>query len=302
VPYLLDNKLVVAVASRALFDFETENKVFESEGADAYQALQEQLLEKPAAEGVAFQLVRKLLRFNTPEIQPVEVVVLSRNDPFTGIRVFESAKHHGLEISRGVFTQGRPPFAYLSPLKAKLFLSANVSDVQNALERLCPAARVFSRPPGADDEHPDELRIAFDGDAVLFSDEAEKVYQEAGLPGFHDHEKSKVNEPLPAGPFKPFLDALHALQQISENKSTMRIRTALVTARNAPAHRRALNTLKSWNVSVDEAMFLGGIEKGPILKVFQPDFFFDDQPIHLESALNSGPTGHVDSGIANRKK
>lgn len=300
-PFSLDKKLVVAVTSRALFDFEAENKVFDSEGAAAYQKLQEGLIGKPATEGVAFPLVRKLLRFNSKDEQPVEVVVLSRNDPFTGIRVFESVDHHNLEISRGVFTQGRPPFAYLKPLKAKLFLSANTTDVQNALDSLCPAARVFSRPVGTDDTHPDELRIAFDGDAVLFSDEAEKIYQEKGLAGFQEHEISRADEPLPAGPFKPFLDALHALQVNSAGKGKMKIRTALVTARNAPAHRRALNTLKSWHVSVDEAMFLGGIEKGPFLEVFQPDFFFDDQPAHLKSAVNSGPTGHVDSGVANKR-
>jgi 5'-nucleotidase len=181
-----------------------------------------------------------------------------------------------------------------------LFLSANNEDVRLALEAGFPAARVYARAPNAGDPHPDEVRIAFDGDAVVFSDQAEKVYQAGGLQAFEEHEKSRATEPLPPGPLQPFLRALHKLQNNPPRDQRMRIRTALVTARSAPAHDRAIRTLMSWNIEVDEAMFLGGLDKGPFLQVFEPDFFFDDQMTHLTSAVQAGaPAGHVDSGVTN---
>lgn len=297
-PANLDNQLVVALSSRALFDFEDENAVFDDADPKPYQELQLSRLDQPAGQGVAFTLVKKLLGFNTPQQQKVEVVILSRNDPVTGLRVFRSAEHHNLPITRGVFLRGRSPYGYLQPLKADLFLSANEEDVRLALEAGFPAARVYKRPE-LDDSHPSEVRIAFDGDAVLFSDQAERIYQEGGLPAFEEHERTRAGEPLPPGPLQPFLRALHVLQKSSPPGSPMRIRTALVTARSAPAHDRAIRTLMSWDIEVDEAMFLGGLTKGPFLRVFEPDFYFDDQLTHVQSAALAGPSGHVDTGIAN---
>ncbi|MEF9965584.1 MAG: 5'-nucleotidase [Comamonas sp.] len=294
----LENKLVVAISSRALFNFEEENRVFEQDKDQAYAQLQLQRLETPAPPGVAFSLVRKLLAFNSSAVQKVEVVLLSRNDPVSGMRVFRSCKAHGLDsIQRGVFTQGRDPFRYLKPLGAHLFLSANATDVQQALQLGFPAARVLTESAQAQDSNPDEVRIAFDGDAVLFSDEAERVFQAQGLDAFQRHEIEHASLPLPDGPFKPLLAALHRLQQ--DTQSQMRIRTALVTARSAPAHERAIRTLMDWNIGVDETMFLGGLAKGEFLREFEPDFFFDDQTGHVNSAAAHVPAGHVSSGISN---
>jgi 5'-nucleotidase len=298
-PYSVEGKLVVAISSRALFDFEDENRVFERDGEPAYIALQYARLDVPAREGVAFPLVKKLLAFNTPGQSRVEVVVLSKNDPVSGLRVFRSAKVAGLNIERGVFTRGRSPYHYLEPLKANLFLSANETDVMGALEAKVPAARVYPESAQAASRHADEVRIAFDGDAVLFSDEAERIYQRDGLDAFTQHETARALQPLPPGPFKPLLEALHRLQ--SEKNSSVRIRTALVTARSAPAHERAVRTLMEWNIAVDEAMFLGGLDKGAFLKSFEPDFYFDDQHGHVDSARVYVAAGHVPFGVANRR-
>jgi len=293
----LQGKLVVAISSRALFDFEEENQVFEQANDRAYMELQLERLETPAKPGVAFSLVKKLLAFNDAQAQRVEVVILSRNDPVSGMRVFRSAQHYGLPIQRGSFTRGQPPWKYLKPLNANLFLSAHLSDVRAALEAGVPAAQVYPHSALATEAHPNEVRIAFDGDPVLFSDEAERVYQTHGLDAFQAHERDKAAQPLSDGPFKPLLEALHRLQQ--EGTPAMRIRTALVTARSAPAHERAIRTLMQWQVEVDEAMFLGGLPKGEFLREFEPDFFFDDQTGHVDSAARHVPAGHVASGVAN---
>jgi 5'-nucleotidase len=259
--------------------------------------LQLQRLEQPALPGVAFSLVKKLLAFNRPGDARVEVVILSRNDPVSGMRVFRSAQHYGLDIQRGSFTRGQPPWRYLKPLNANLFLSAHLSDVRAALDAGVPAAQVYPHSAHASGAHPNEVRIAFDGDAVLFSDEAERVFQTQGLNAFQQHEKDKAAQPLSDGPFKPLLVALHRLQ--TEGTPAIRIRTALVTARSAPAHERAIRTLMQWNIQVDEAMFLGGLAKGEFLREFEPDFFFDDQTGHIESASRHVPSGHVASGVQN---
>jgi 5'-nucleotidase len=297
VPANLDGQLVVAISSRALFDFEEENERFEAEDDRAYMALQEARLDLPAKPGVAFSLVNKLLAFNTAEHARVEIVVLSRNDPVSGMRVFRSAKHYGLGIQRGVFTRGESPWRYLRPLNAQLFLSANEADVRSALAAGVAAARVLPLSARASAEHPNELRIAFDGDAVLFSDEAERVFQSEGLSAFQSHESAHANVPLAAGPFKPVLEALQGLQR--QPSGGMRVRTALVTARSAPAHERAIRTLMDWRIEVDEAMFLGGLAKGEFLREFEPDFFFDDQAGHIASAAAHVPAGHVSSGVSN---
>ncbi|MGH8446324.1 MAG: 5'-nucleotidase [Solimonas sp.] len=298
----LDNKLVVALSSRALFDFEAENRVFDEQGDHAYERMQLERIDQPARPGVAFPLVKKLLAFNDDGEHRVEVVILSRNDPASGLRVFNSAKAEGLNLQRGVFTKGAPPYRYLKPLGAHLFLSANPDDVHGALESNFPAARVFSTSLVDAARHPNELRIAFDGDAVLFSDEAEQVFQASGLDAFQTHETVHAARPLPPGPFKPLLEALQRLQRAAGAKVPVRLRTALVTARSAPAHERAIRTLMQWGIEVDEAMFLGGLQKGPFLKEFEPDFFFDDQLTHCESAVVAGPTGHVSTGVVNLRR
>ena len=312
-PASLEGQLVVAISSRALFDFEEENKLFEAADDRAYMQLQLDRLDAPARPGVAFQLVRKLLAFNAPGAPRVEVVILSRNDPASGLRVFRSAQHYGLPIERGVFTRGRSPWQYLRPLGAHLFLSANDADVRSALAAGVPAARVLPHAARAGEAHPHEVRIAFDGDAVLFSDEAEQIFQRGGLDAFQRHEVERASRPLPAGPFKPLLLALHALRALEQastkpddappgegqGPSPMRLRTALVTARSAPAHERAIRTLMDWHIDVDEAMFLGGLPKGAFLREFEPDFFFDDQTGHVENAAPHVPAGHVAAGVRN---
>ena len=295
-PTNLDGQLVVAISSRALFDFEEENRVFEASDDRAYMQLQLQRVDAPARPGVAFSLVRKLLAFNR-DAPRVEVVILSRNDPVSGMRVFRSAQHFELPIQRGVFTRGQAPWRYLRPLAANLFLSVNEADVRSALQAGVPAARVYPHSARASDAHPGEVRIAFDGDAVLFSDEAEQVFQRDGLAAFQSHERDNSAMPLAPGPFKPLLQALHRLQLAQVDG--MRVRTALVTARSAPAHERAIRTLMDWRIEVDEAMFLGGLPKGDFLREFEPDLFFDDQTGHIESAAQHVPAGHVASGISN---
>jgi 5'-nucleotidase len=291
-------ELVVAISSRALFDFEEENEVFETADDRAYMRMQLERLERPAKPGVAYPLVKKLLAFNTGGVRRVDVVILSRNDPVSGLRVFRSVKGADLAIERGVFTRGRAPFGYLGPLNAHLFLSANAEDVRAALNAGFPAAVVYAHAT-REDSHPDEVRIAFDGDAVLFADEAERVYQAQGLDAFQAHEARHAAKPLPPGPFKPLLEALQRLQQIDKEVPTMRLRTALVTARSSPAHERAIRTLMDWNIQIDEAFFLGGLPKGNFLREFEPDFFFDDQTRHVESASEHVASGHVPHGIAN---
>jgi 5'-nucleotidase len=300
-PVSFEGRLVVAISSRALFDFEEENLVFESSDDSAYMQLQLQRLDVPAPTGVAFSLVRKLLEFNAanPSEPRVEVVILSRNDPVSGMRVFRSARHYGLPIERGVFTRGASPWRYLRPLRANLFLSTNIDDVRSALEAGVAAARVLPQARRASQAHPRELRIAFDGDAVLFSDEAERVFRRDGLDAFQRHESAQAGTPLAPGPFKPLLAALHVLQD--DRGDGMALRTALVTARSAPAHERAIRTLMDWKIDVDEAMFLGGLDKSEFLREFEPDFFFDDQTGHVERAANHVPSGHVAAGISNEK-
>ncbi|MEJ2794923.1 5'-nucleotidase [Iodobacter sp. LRB] len=299
-PASLDGQLVIAISSRALFDFEAENLIFDQADDQPYMALQLDKIDEPASPGMAYSLVKKLLAFNSPEQQRVEVVILSRNDPVSGLRVFKSCYTHGLPLLRGVFTRGRPAWSFLEPLQANLFLSADEADVRDALAADFAAARVYPK-SASTEQHPDEIRIAFDGDAVLFSDEAERVYQQDGLHAFQAHESAKVQQPLPPGPFKSFLQALHRLQK-DAGDSPMKIRTALVTARSAPAHERAIRTLMSWNIQIDEAYFLGGLEKGPFLKVFAPDLFFDDQTGHCDSAASVAPTAHVAAGISNTRQ
>ena len=293
----LENRLVVAISSRALFDLEESHRLFTEQGLEAYSRYQIEHEEDVLAPGVAFPLARKLLALNPAGgTKRVEVILLSHNSADTGLRIFNSIRHHGLDIALAAFTNGASTWRYVEPFSAHLFLSADTDDVVQALDAGYAAAAIVPS-PAAVLGHP-ELRIAFDGDAVLFSDEAERVYQEHGLAAFTASEQAQAREPLSGGPFKAFLAALQRLQaEYPPERSP--IRTALVTARSAPAHERVIRTLRAWNIRIDEALFLGGLPKGEFLKAFGADIFFDDQKGHVETAARHVPAGHVPHGVSN---
>ncbi len=291
-------KLVVAISSRALFDLEDSHEVFQQEGVEAYCRYQIEREDELLEPGVAFALVKKLLLLNedSRDGATVEVVLISRNSADTGLRVFNSIQHYGLGITRAAFSGGESPFRYVQPFNAHLFLSADPQDVRRALEAGFAAATIL---PSSVMVNPgDQLRIAFDGDAVLFADDAERVYQREGLDAFASSERAAAREPLPGGPFKNVLAALHRIQA-DYPADRVPIRTALFTARAAPAHERVVRTLRAWNIRIDEAVFLGGMDKGEFLRSFGADIFFDDQSGHCESARRFVPTGHVPHGAAN---
>ena len=292
-----DNVLVIAISSRALFDLEESHKVFVEQGLEAYSRYQIERENQPLAAGVAFRLVEKFQTLNDEDNQPaVEIVLISRNSADTGLRIFHSIEHYGLRITRAAFTGGQPSYQYVKPFGADLFLSADPLEVRQALESGIAAATIL--PSRVDTNSQAQLKIAFDGDAVLFSDEAEQVYQEQGLQTFTDREKTSANEPLPGGPFKNVLAALHIIQKNYASDDSP-LRTALITARSAPTHERVIKTLRAWNIRIDESYFLGGMDKGEFLRAFGADIFFDDQRGHCESARQHVPTGHVPHGIAN---
>lgn len=299
---LFADKLVVAVSSRALFDLDESHTIFEKEGVDAYCNHQVENEDVPLNPGVAFGLVKKLLALNEhdPANPRVEVILLSRNSADTGLRIFNSIQHHQLEIGRAAFTRGASTHPYISAFGTHLFLSADTDDVRKALEAGFAAATILSSAskPSIDKTNHSQLRIAFDGDAVLFSDESERIYKQDGLNAFESNEVMAAKQPLPGGPFKNFLAMLHQIQ-LEYPAETSPIRTALVTARAAPSHERVIRTLRAWNIRIDEALFLGGKDKGVFLKAFGADIFFDDQQKHCESARQHVATGHVPHGVAN---
>jgi 5'-nucleotidase len=294
----LQNKLVIAISSRALFDLSASHRVFEERGLAAYSEYQIEHEEEPLDPGEAFPLVEKMLRINARlgGEQRVEVVLLSRNSADTGLRVFNSIQHYGLAISRAAFCGGESPWRYINAFGCQLFLSSEAEDVRNALECGVAAATLVSN-KGAN-RGSEQLRFAFDGDSVLFSDEAERVYKSEGLEAFTASERAAARTPLSGGPFKSFLSSLHKLQQAFSAEEAP-IRTALVTARSAPAHERVIRTLRAWEIRIDESIFLGGLDKTNFLRAYQADVFFDDQPMHCESAREHMATGHVPHGIAN---
>ncbi|MBA2653541.1 MAG: 5'-nucleotidase [Gammaproteobacteria bacterium] len=291
----ITDKLIVAISSRALFDLDESNLVFETKGVDAYSNYQIEHENEILQPGVAFSLVQKFLNLNQ-ECAHVEVILLSRNSADTGLRIFNSIQHYKLDISRAVFTSGESPYPYIKAFGSHLFLSANTEDVRKALAANCAAATILAGCSHLSQS--EQLRIAFDGDSVIFSDEAEKIYQASGLTAFTQSEIEAAHTPLSGGPFKGFLSALHRLQNHYDIKDSP-IRTALVTARSAPAHERVIRTLRAWNIRIDEAIFLGGLEKGEFLHAFGADVFFDDQEVHCQSANKHVTTGHVPHGIVN---
>ena len=299
---MAENRLIVAISSRALFDLDESHQIYEQQGTKAYCQYQIEHEDIPLEAGAAYSLVKKLLALNSNKTNKshVEIILLSRNSADTGLRIFNSIQHHKLNISRAVFTSGSSPYRYIETFGANLFLSTSPEDVRKALDAGIAAATILPSNLG-DNSNNSQLRIAFDGDAVLFSDESERIYKEKGLKAFTENEKQAAKDPLSGGPFKDFLMALNHLQtEFNEEESP--IRTALVTARSAPAHERVIRTLRAWGIRIDEAIFLGGLDKGPFLKSFGADIFFDDQQGHCDSAREHVATGHVPHGIANEKK
>lgn len=294
-------KLVIAISSTALFDMREGHEIYETQGVAAYASYQREHEEDILQPGEAFPLVTKLLRINEKlGGEPrVEIILLSRNSADTGLRVFNSIAHYGLNITRAAFSGGMSPYRYVSAFACHLFLSTHAQDVRNALDNGMAAATLISS-QGNSDNGLDELRFAFDGDAVLFSDASERIFKESGLDAFTENEKASAHLPMDPGPFKNFLQTLHSLQA-EFPADECPIRTALVTARAAPAHERVVRTLREWDIRIDESLFLGGLSKGEFLKSFGADVFFDDQQVHCDSASEHVATGHVPHGVANEK-
>ena len=290
----LDDKLVVGISSRALFDLEEEHALFQKEGLGAYsdyQIAHENDILKP---GTAFPLIKALHRLNADGRYLAEIIVMSQNSADTSLRIFNSIEHYGLNISRAALVSGSSIAPYLTAFRTDLFLSANEEDVQEAVNGGVASGIICSHvglPMNPEEEIP-QIRIAFDGDAVIFSDEAERIYQAEGLEAFTAHEHENARKPLPEGPFAKLLKTLSLIQQ-GFSPEQVPIRTALVTARNAPAHERVVRTLRAWNVRIDEVFFLGGIEKTEVLKAFGAHIFFDDQSVHTDRASRLVPAARV---------
>ncbi len=291
-------QLTVAISSRALFDLDDSNAVYEEQGLQAYRRYQIEAEDQVLEPGEAFDFVKKLLNINKMlGKHQVEVILLSRNSADTGLRIFNSIKAYELDITRAAFCGGESPYRYVRAFGCTLFLSTHADDVVHALDHGVAAATLLGG--GATPrEESDDLRLAFDGDSVLFSDEAERVFQSQGLDAFARNESVAAARPLEGGPFKAFLSALHGIQQQFEEKDCP-IRTALVTARGAPAHERVIRTLRAWDIRLDESLFLGGMDKTDFLRAFGADVFFDDQSGHCERASPHVTAGHVPHGVAN---
>ncbi|MCI5223831.1 MAG: 5'-nucleotidase [Candidatus Electrothrix sp. AR4] len=305
-PYPIERKLVIAVSSSALFDLSESHAVFVENGPKAYKEFQKKQIDKILKKGVAFPFVRRFLNINQrfTKQSPVEVVLLSRNSAATGKRVFRSIAHYGLDISRAAFMEGKSPFEYIPSFNASLFLSANEEDVKNAINRQYPAGTVLPSVVN-DNEEDEELRIAFDFDGVIANDESEVIYNSGNLPDFHNYEVANAHIPHQPGPlanlFKKisFMQKLEDKEQEKDGNYKRIIRTAIITARNAPAHERVITTLEHWGVSANETFFLGGMKKDRILSTLKPHMFFDDQRSHLESDAGDIPMVHIPFGIAN---
>ena len=306
-PYPIDEKLVIAVASSALFDLTDSDRVYRELGTEKYREYQRENENIVLDRGVAFPLIKRLLALNDADggDSPVEVILLSRNDPDTGLRLFKSIEHYGLDITRAAFVSGGNPFQYLDAFNAALFLSANSNDVKEAIMNDAPAGRVFPT-QFIDDEGQPELRIAFDFDGVIADDSAESVNDGKGLEAFQKSEHDKALQALPEGPLHRFFTEVAKLQKRERERMASdptyqpKIRIAIVTARSAPAHERVVTSLREWGIQVDQTFFLGGIDKARILNVYKPHIFFDDQVTHIEGAAQIVPSAHVPFGVANR--
>jgi 5'-nucleotidase len=302
--------LVVGVASSALFDLSESDQVFRDFGPIAYREFQEQNLDNRLSPGVAFGFIERLLGLNdlaSKVNEPlVEVIILSRNSPETGLRVMRSIAQSHLPITRSVFTEGSSPFKYMPAFKMSLFLSANESDVRAAIEQGLPAGQVL--PSASNHDSADRtLRVAFDFDGVLADDESERIYKEHGLEQFAQHEADRVGIAHDPGPLMNLLRHVNSIQRIEEERALRdlsyekRLSVSIVTARNSPAHERARDSLRRWGVFVDNAFFLGGIPKHEVIEILNPHIFFDDQIDHLEGSAKSVPSVHIPFGVANSR-
>ena len=290
--YDLHDKLVIAISSRALFDLEEENAIFDKEGLESYYTHQLAHLDNPLAKGSAFRFVQNLLAINKKfDNKLIEVIILSRNNAATGLRIGRSIEHYALDIERTGWTAGTPVARYLEAFKVDLFLSVHAPDVEEAVNSGVAAATILPHTPITSKES-DMVKIAFDGDAVIFGDESEKVYQEGGLDAFIAHERENAKNPLSKGPFFKFLKIISEIQDRFPMESSP-IRTALVTARSFSTHERVLGTLEGWGVRVDEAFFQGGVQKYEVIKAFGADIFFDDQDAHLQHTVKETPSAKV---------
>ena len=292
--YDLSNYLVVGVSSTALFDLTKEQSIFKNHGLETYKKYQEEHEDDILKPGAGFRLIKSLLRLNTliPDKRFVEIIIMSRNSADISMRIFNSINHYKLDISRAAFTSGRPIKPYVEAFDVDLFLSTNEEDVQDAINSDIAAGLIYTTNQNYDTKELNKIRIAFDGDAVLFTDESERIYQKEGLEAFAEHEKINAMNPLPEGPFANFLKMISRIQkEFPEHE--MPIRTALVTARGAPAQERVIRTLKDWNVHIDEVFFLGGVRKKEILQAFGADIFFDDQEAHLKHTVDVVPSARV---------
>jgi len=290
--YDLKDKLVIAISSRALFNLEEENAIFNDEGLESYYKHQLEHLDSPLAKGSGFRFVQNLLAINTKfDNKLIEVIILSRNNAATGLRIGRSIEHFNLDIERTGWTAGTPVARYLEAFKVDLFLSVHSPDVEEAINSGVAAATILPHTPITSEES-DMVKIAFDGDAVIFGDESEKVYQEKGLEAFIEHERENAQNPLSKGPFFKFLKTISEIQDKFPMEGSP-IRTALVTARNFSTHERVLGTLEGWGVRVDEASFQGGVQKYEVIKAFGADIFFDDQDTHLEHTSKETPSAKV---------
>ncbi|MBO5086450.1 MAG: 5'-nucleotidase [Paludibacteraceae bacterium] len=306
--YPIEKKLVIAVASSALFDLTESDSIFRAQGLKAYKEYQNKNVNKPFDKGVAYPFIKRLLSLNThfPDEKPVEVVLMSKNSPETGLRAFNSIAHYGLDITRAGFTSGQPHFKYLPSFNTSLFLSANKNDVEDAIAHKLAAGMVLNTTV-IDEDEDNELRIAFDFDGVLADDESEKIYQNSGLSTYQQYESERSSIPLNAGPVVDLLKKISFYQKLearkAEQDSTYKpmLKTAIVTARNAPVHTRMINTLNSWGIDINEAFFLGGIDKSRVLNVMRPHIYFDDQMGHLDH-LDKIPAVHIPFGVVNNKK
>jgi 5'-nucleotidase len=297
----MNSKLVVGISSRALFDLSESHEIFQNDGVEAYRKYQIKNEDQILVPGEAFNLVNKILKINDfyKNKDRVEVILLSRNTADTGLRIFNSIESHELDISRAVFCGGESPYKYVKAFGVDLFLSSSKDDVKMAIQNSVASARIISSKSKKLSKDDALLRIAFDGDSVIFSDESEKIYAKEGLKAFLDNER-KQKSMLKAGPFKSFLVELNKLQSELSHVDCP-IRTALVTARSAPSHKRVIKTLRNWGVRIDESLFLGGMKKSEFLKSFKADIFFDDQQKNIEDASAKVTSAHVPFGIKNRK-
>ncbi len=294
-PYDLSNPLVIGISSRALFDLEKENRIFEEKGLEVYEDYQVKHEKDILPKGSAYPLVRAFLELNRLQEQRlVEVIVMSRNSPNTSLRIFNSIRAYDLDITRAALSGGAPIAPYLHAFRTDLFLSAHGEDVKQAIDDGIAAGMILAGAAHGDPmERIDQIRIAFDGDAVLFSADSERIYQQQGIEAFEKHEWAQADVPLQKGPFANFLLTLAHLQSCFADQEKAPIRTALVTSRNAPTHERAIKTLRNWGVRIDEAFFLGGVSKKDVLSAFGAHIFFDDQVLHAEPASEVVPAAVV---------